>query len=880
MPTESIYSLISFQAARRPDAIAILADDRTITYKEVLGRADAVSSLLKAAGLGHEESVAVLMSRRADLVGTLLGIWKAGGAYLPIDPGEPPSRARQMLDQSGCRRIIGDSAICDPVVNFRAGSAPEFIDATNISLPPASAQADADESRSAGLAYLLFTSGSTGEPKAVEVEHRSVLNLLHRARNFLEMKPSDRYLAVSTIGFDISVVELFLPLLVGGSVVLRDKDILLEPIRLARLVREAGITVMQTGPSVWSVLLNEVPNFPRLRVAISTGEAIAPRLAEKLCHVGDAAWNLYGPTETTIWVTGCRLRVAGAQASGTSAPIGTPFEGVTARVVGDDLQESLPGERGELLIGGICLARGYRNRDDLTREKFNEIGGERFYRTGDLVSRDNAGVFQYFGRLDDQMKIRGIRVEPREIEEVIRLDPRVREVAATWFETQSGTRAIVAAVVIHPGTAITAKDLYKSLEEKLPSTLIPAKFLFVPWLPINKNGKVDLNAIRTAALPAEPPKHEDSSPSLAEQVSPTELAIAGIWKRMMGLERIASDAHFFAIGGDSLSAVVMTNHVESILGLGLPTQLVLEAPELKEFARRVEIIKVGKSVERKARYIFRLVERPGTAPLFFCGFHLSVVSHWNLPCSLYALVYWAEGADFVGGDTIEEMAARYIEGIIKQQPFGPYQLAGYSFGAILIFEIARQLASRGEKVEFLFLLDPYEPFHRHAKPPDHVVGISSVPTAELSWRIPSDIKQHVQRANPLRQTKRVRAWLASLLLPIERVPGGIRFAYWVAHMHRRHPNPVSRGLVARWQWPMFWFAARKKLVLYKPASYLGRAMVVLTEGQRGQDLWASILDPNTDFRIIKADHQRLFDYPEIEFWLPWLREQVAKAQLE
>jgi acyl carrier protein len=372
--------------------------------------------------------------------------------------------------------------------------------------------------------------------------------------------------------------------------------------------------------------LDQVPEFPKLRVAISTGEAIAPQLAKRLRDCGKSVWNLYGPTETTVWATASLLD---HEPSGTddaaqiSAPIGHPLEGINVLVLDENGTEAQTGTMGELLIGGVCVARGYYRDPDLTRERFVIRDGTQFYRTGDIVTRDDTGCLNYFGRVDDQLSIQGRRVEPREIEVLILRDPQISQAAATWFDTDVGTKAIVAAIVLAPGAEISASVIQESLEQNLPRSMIPAKFIKLRDIPINKNGKVDRDTIRVAAMavtiePTEPTEREDVL------TSDTEKLIAGLWKRMMHLDDISPTSHFFTIGGDSLAAVSLNLQLEQQIDVSLPAQLVLEAPVLRDFAARVDLIRMQKRSSAETSFIFPLVSRPNTTPVFFCGADLTM----------------------------------------------------------------------------------------------------------------------------------------------------------------------------------------------------------------------------------------------------------------
>ena len=594
---ETVLTHFERWVARQPQAVALIDEHGPWTYAALAARVDTLASRLQAAGVVPEQPVAVLMQRRADLLAVLLGLWKAGAAYVPFDPQEPPERLLRMLVTCGCTCVMGDASLLERLraACVAAGLAPPLCldvaqpDAVPSLPPPLPCVADG-----ARLAYLLFTSGSTGAPKAVEVEHRHVLALLDSARELLGYTPQDRTLAASTIAFDASVTEFFLPLTSGASLLLRDRTLLVDPRRLAHEVREHGVTVVATGPSVWSVVLAEVPDFPRVRVLITHGEAVLPALARRLCAFGEQVWNLYGPTETTVWATGHALSAdQDGQDRPASAPIGRPLAHVLAMVVDDQGRRLADGCEGELCLGGPAVARGYRGDDALTRERFVLIDGQRVYRTGDLVVREPDGVLHYLGRNDDQMKVRGVRVEPGEVEAALARDPRVSQAAVTWYPTSTGTRSIAAAVVLKPGLTCRADQLREALSAQLPQQMIPTRYLLVPWLPTTTSGKVDRQAIRRAAAETDAPEPGEKGArhtpaATAGPLSPTEAAVGAIWQRMLGMAAVSGEDHFFAIGGDSLAAVQMMVEAEAVLGLLLPVHLAFEAPTLSALCARID----------------------------------------------------------------------------------------------------------------------------------------------------------------------------------------------------------------------------------------------------------------------------------------------------
>ncbi len=917
MTNSNTYSLVAAQARRRPDSVAIV-DRRPVTYRELMRRTDRIARALTGHGLSPEAPVAVLVRRDADLVATLLAVWKVGACYVPLDLDDPPARQAHMIRAAGSELVVGTGALLSVLHDAHRSAGDgcrldtECLDIDDLphnadgTYSDADADADADADRVPSgdhLAYVLFTSGSTGAPKGVEVEHRSVVNLLEAARDLLEFESSDRYLAVSTIGFDISVAELFVPLITGGSLLLRDRALLRDPVTFAADIRDHGVTVAQTGPTVWSTVLAAVPDFPRLRVAISTGEAIAPSVAARLVGIADEAWNLYGPTEATVWATAHRLTgqtaapavPAGSMlASTVSAPIGVAVDNVRTIVVDHDGSEVPNGAQGELWLGGVALARGYRSNRALTDDRFVSRNGLRWYRTGDAVVRDAAGVLHYFGRNDDQIKVRGVRIEPMEVESAIVSVPGVRAAAATWFESSTGGRSIVAAVVVDPGVRLTPRDLHDELADTLPGPMIPSRFVFCDALPRSPSGKIDRVAIRAldhdrAGMGAiADGATGEGAPSA--RLDATERKLIDIWQRTLGTQAVGPDDHFFTIGGDSLAAVTMMLDVEETFGVSLPIRVVFEAPTLRGLAARIDDAgqrsdessgasagassgeSSGEPSEEVASdYIFLLAPGTGT-PFFFCGVDLKLARRgmWRADCPLYAVSQWAQGKGFIQAKSVDELARKQLDAIMAIQPHGPYRLGGFSFGGLVAYELAQMLRSRGDEVELLFLLDATEPYLTVAGP------LASDVRPPLLTRTTSYLSGLRSSGTTRRQTRDVAKRVFVNLMNLGgRVPIWQWLNYQAVHLHGRHPSSISTRLVPRDRWPAYWYTSLRLAKSYVARPYDGRvAAVFLEEGERS-DSWRSLLGPNLEtFTLDERLHGALFDEPTVSRWLDYLRPLI------
>lgn len=877
-PDESnLYEVFEAVASGNPDAVAVIGESASMTYGQLAGCARGVSHGLRGRGVTAGCAVGIMMERTPEIVSTLLGILHSGACYVPLDPKDPWDRNQAILDAAGCRFIVGQRAVFESLrpMMERSASAAELLVLEDLEVDGAPAWEEAAPGGDQ-LAYILFTSGSTGRPKGVEIEHRNVLNLLHGVRELIGFTAADRFLATSTIGFDISVPEIFLPLITGGAAVLRDRDLLLDPHRLAAEVRRHGVTVMQTGPSVWAVILHQVPNFPRVRVAITTSEPISPELALRLLPVGEVLWNLYGPTETTVWSTGQQLtgailanRPDAETTSRISAPIGVGLFGTTVAIRSDAGDPVLHGQIGELCLGGPCLARGYRNDPRLTAERFRAAtpDGEREYLTGDLVCWNARGELEYFGRKDDQLKIRGIRIEPREVETAILSHPAVANTAATWYESGAGGKSIVAAVVIAEGARATSRELHAWAEQRLPRPVVPSRFVFVEQLPLTPSGKADRGAIRKLA---DKPQEAAPDAPAARPLTPTETALAAIWRSLLKLRRVEATDHFFAIGGDSLAAVQLAVEVEAQFGIPLPVGFVFKHPTLEDLAARIDGLRTRQEKHNCSPFIVPLREVPGSRPFFFCEANLGLGNPgaWALPCSLYGIVSWATGVGFFEADSIASIAASHLREIIAIQPEGPYRLAGYSFGSLVALEIAHQLQEQGREVEILFLLDPMEPF--------------LVETAAKS----GGGGERIGEALAARGARHARALkgrpLQSLSYLLPRVLGRIRtnglfqwLAYKAVQRYGTHPGKLSRRLLPRDRQPAYWFYA-KRLAKRSPARrFPGNVLAVFSERPSARATWSRLVPETTRIHTTDVSHAELYHLAHADQWMGLLGDEVA-----
>ncbi|MFF3006253.1 amino acid adenylation domain-containing protein [Kitasatospora sp. NPDC057940] len=580
----TVLDLVRERAAETPDAPAVSAATRRLSYRDLVARVDELAAVLRGAGVAAGDLVALHLDRSADLPAVLLAVHAAGAAYLPLDPGYPGERLAYLLADSGAVLLVTDR---EPAPELAAAAPAVLRLGTDHPAPTATTTAPA--ATRGALAYVLYTSGSTGRPKGVEIGHRALVNLLASFADQLGSGPRDVWLGLTSLSFDISGLELLLPLTTGGRLVLAPDGAALDGPGLRDLVRREGVTHVQATPSGWRVLLSAGTLPPGL-TALVGGEALPLPLARELRAGVARLFNVYGPTETTIWST-CAEVPAGPEA----VLIGRPIANTRAYVLDADRRPLPVGVPGELHLGGDGVAEGYRGLPDLTAERFTAdpfadappteglsaetpATGPRMYRTGDLAAWTEDGELAFHCRADDQVKIRGHRIEPGEIEAALLEHPAVAEAAVTVREESPGESGLVGYHVPAPGAGpADAADLRDHLLRTLPAVMVPRRFVALDRLPLTPNGKLDRRA-----LPAPPPAAPAAGPpSAAPGAAPAEAevrddvaeAVLAIWSEVLGLPEVGPDDDLFEFGGHSLTIIQITARIRAALGVELDFDL-------------------------------------------------------------------------------------------------------------------------------------------------------------------------------------------------------------------------------------------------------------------------------------------------------------------
>jgi amino acid adenylation domain-containing protein len=547
LPHLSVTEWFEEQVRATPEATAVVFDEKELTYAQLNVRANRLARRLVKFGVGPDQVVAVCLERSFDLIVALLAIMKAGGTYLPIDPALPRERQALMLNDAKPVALITEKLLQPELPPV---TAPLFvIDAERASLDSESGENLPGRVTGKNLAYVMYTSGSTGVPKGVEIPHEALVNFLVSMQERPGLTPKDVLVAVTTFSFDIAGLEIFLPLVTGARLIFLSRDDAADGFRVLHHLTANNATVLQATPSTWRMLLDaKWPGSPQLKM-LCGGEALPRELALQLLDKGGELWNMYGPTETTIWSSAARVT-----RDDVAISIGQPIANTQLYILDPHLQPVPMGVTGELHIGGLGLARGYRNRAELTAERFvpdpfsNEPSA-RLYKTGDVARLRAKGQIEVLGRLDHQVKIRGFRIELGEIEARISEFPAVKEVVVIAREDVPGRKQLVAYLVLHspsPATPVSS-ELRTFLETKLPDYMIPAFFEELASLPRTPNNKVNRKA-----LPA--PKTQAAVPSRPYVAPRTEIEakLAEIWGEVLGLERVGIEDNIFEIGGDSL----------------------------------------------------------------------------------------------------------------------------------------------------------------------------------------------------------------------------------------------------------------------------------------------------------------------------------------
>jgi len=703
---KTIHSLFEEQVLKSPDAIALCRHQLSMTYGELNRKANSLARCLISRGVKSGDNVALMVARSFDMVAGMLAIMKTGAAYVPIDPDYPVDRQEYILENSAVGLLIADNdyLLLETLPESRLVRLKQ-IDLNNFQDDNINAQIDSSQ-----LAYTIYTSGSTGKPKGVMIEHQSAVNLLQWVNIEFSIGPQDCLLFITSMCFDLSVYDIFGLLAAGGSIVMVEKQELMDAPVLKDMLVKHKVTFWDSVPSTMDYFVSELGSANtsdfenHLRLVFMSGDWIPVNLPDRIKKVfpGARIISLGGATEGTVWSN--FYPIDKVEAGWTSIPYGKPIANNFFYILDEQLKPVLPGAEGELYIGGVGVARGYANDAEKTakafiKDPFNSSLGGRMYKTGDYGRMLPGMNMEFIGRIDDQVKIRGFRIELGEITSVLQKHENVKS-AVVLAKTVSGHEKEL--VAFFTGDAqIAALKAY--LSEQLPPYMMPAHFVALDSIPLTGNGKVDKKALLQFASPS-----ADEFTFYAAPRTNVEKMLADIWSEYLGLKKISIYDNFFELGGHSLIAVKVMTKIERLTGKRLPLASLFEKPTIERMARLLNLDATAITWDA----LVPIKTGGAKMPLYIvhgAGLNVLLFNAVAMGLSPDQPVYGLQAKGLNGIDEpltrIEDMAAHYIDSILAQNTDGPYALAGFSFGGIIAYEMARQLQEMGREVNLVALFD-------------------------------------------------------------------------------------------------------------------------------------------------------------------------------
>ena len=694
------HQLIEKQVEINPDKIAIIYKDQKITYNDLNKRANRLAHLIKDYGIEQNSKVCVYLERGIDFIVAELAAWKAGAAYVPLDPNYPDKRISYMIQNSEATLLITQSSIVFDKKSIK------HICLDNVDLSSYPEDNPKLQLSSNNLAYIIYTSGSSGKPKGVQIEHRSFVNFLTSMKNEPGIISEDVLISVTTPCFDISGLEFFLPLISGSSLVVMEQNAAMNGRELSAQIDKLG-TIMQATPVTWRLLLESGWKGNKRLKMLCGGEGWSRELADALLEKGGELWNMYGPTETTVWSSIEKITPNG----NGPISIGRPIANTSLYILDTHLNPVPVGVAGELWIGGDGLSKGYYNSLELTEsaffpDSFNKTPGSRMYKTGDMAKWILDGRVECLGRIDSQVKIRGYRIELEEVEQVIEQYPGIKQSVAIVTQMDDSQNCLSAYYICNEDMSIDLSKLLKFLKNNLPDYMIPSNFMELEKFPLTPNSKVDRKSLPKIGVQ----RYTD----FVGPRTPAEGILANIWCKVLSIDKVGVFDNFFDLGGYSLLAIKLINYL-SEAGYTLKVEDLFLHPTIDEM---VSILNCSSTVESDdIKWSSLITLRKGDnkkVPIFFIHTapgdvlgYADVIHDLNIdqPC------YGFQSLGLVNVDrahsSIKEMAVHYVNLMTEFYPSGPFLLAGWCFGGTVAFEMAEILKAAGHKVELVVLLDTF-----------------------------------------------------------------------------------------------------------------------------------------------------------------------------
>jgi amino acid adenylation domain-containing protein len=701
--SECFPQLFEAQVESTPNAVAVSMGPKTLQYGQLNVRANQLARYLQTLGAKPGATVGIGLDRSLEMVVALLAVMKTGAAYVPLDPEFPRDRLRFMVQDASVAAVLTTSKLSD---RFDAHGSPLLcLDREEKRIAQETSHNLGAISTPHDLAYILYTSGSTGQPKGVEIAHRALVNFLWSIRHEPGCCAQDVLLSVTTISFDIFGLELYVPLLVGARVEIASRAVAMDGRQLRGLCETVQPTIMQATPATWRMLIEAGWQGGKNLTVLCGGEALPPDLATSLLDRSLALWNMYGPTETTIWST-----IEKIERSDQEITIGRPIANTDVYVLNQFLQPAPIGVSGELYIGGHGLARGYRERPELTQDRFiphpfSHDPLAKLYRTGDLARYRPDGRIVHLGRIDNQVKIRGFRIELGEIEVALSRHASIRQAAVTAREDRQGMKQLVAYVVCHAGSVPSQADLRSFLRSEIPDYMVPSVFVFLNAMPLTANNKVDRKA-----LPS-PASSTSDQPVLCGPRNGMEVQLTALWQQVLEVSTIGIHDNFFDHGGHSLKAAHLFFLLERVYGRRLPLATLFQAPTIAELA---SVLSQGQWTPPWQSLV--AIQPNGAAiPIFMVpgvGGNVLVFAQLAKLLGPNQPSYGLQARGLDGKEapftSVPEMARHYVAQIRRLRPNGPYIVLGSCTGGLIAYEMAQLLVGQGQPVT-LVVMDTWHP---------------------------------------------------------------------------------------------------------------------------------------------------------------------------